>query len=177
VLPFARGLVRLAGFRRLPRVSKRLSGPARRSIAPPCACDRPVDPCPGPRVQWNNRETDSRAYEGTGALGTAATIASFFGTPVVAAIVGAALGVAMLSLTRAGVGFVTPEAPELGAVRAVIMLTAGLVAALVGLFVYFAFMRAGLTAFGLGMALGFVVPATVALFRMSGMRHASVKGR
>ena len=118
-----------------------------------------------------------RTSEGTGTLGIAATIASVLVNPLVAAVLGALLGASMLALNHAGVRMMTPDAPEIGAAKAVVLLVGGLVAAVAGLFVYFSFLRAGLTAFGLGMVVGFTVPALVTLFRFSGIKHASVKGR
>jgi hypothetical protein len=119
----------------------------------------------------------TQASEGTGALSIAGTAVAFLSNPVTAAVIGALVGASMLALNRAGVRFMTPDAPEIGAAKAVMLLIAGLAAALVGLLVYFVYLRAGLTAFGLGLVTGFTVPALVALFRMSGIPHVSVKGR
>jgi hypothetical protein len=76
-----------------------------------------------------------------------------------------------------GVRSFTPETLEVGAMRAVAMLVLGLVIAFAGLLVYYLFVRTGLVAFGLGLAGGFVVPATVALFRMSGVIKPSTTRR
>ena len=103
---------------------------------------------------------------GVGTLGAATTgIVSFLGNAIVASIVGIALGASMLALTRVGVGMFTPETLELGAVRAVVLMVLGMVAGFVGLLLYYLYVRAGLTPFGLGMIAGFLVPALVALFR------------
>lgn len=96
---------------------------------------------------------------------------------MVASVIGAALGVGLLALTAAGVRSFTPETLELGAMRAVAMMVLGLVLAFLGLLVYYLFVREGLVAFGLGLAAGFTVPATVALFRMSGVTKASTTRR
>ena len=53
--------------------------------------------------------------------------------------------------------------------RAVAFMVLGLVVAFLGLLLYYLYVRPGLVAFGLGLAAGFVVPATVALIRMSGV--------
>jgi hypothetical protein len=106
-------------------------------------------------------------------LPTAENIVAFFGNPIVAGILGVALGVALLAMTARGVKSFTPETLELGAMRAIAMMVLGLLMAFVGLLLFYLFVRPGLTAFGLGLAGGFVVPATVALFRMSGIAKTS----
>jgi hypothetical protein len=106
-------------------------------------------------------------------LPTAANVVAFFGDPVVAAVVGAALGACLLALTAMGVRSFTPETLELGAMRAIAMLVMGLAIAFAGLLLYYLFVRPGLIAFGLGLAAGFVVPATVALFRLTRVTKTS----
>lgn len=86
-----------------------------------------------------------------------------------AAVLGAALGVAMILATRWGVGFMTPEAPELGVARAVALSLAGMIAAFVALLLYYLFLRTALVPFGLGLVVGFIVPAFIALFSASGL--------
>jgi hypothetical protein len=71
----------------------------------------------------------------------------------------------------------TPETLEIGAMRAVAMLVLGLVLAFVGLLLYYVYVRSGLIAFGLGLAAGFTIPATVALFRMPGFTKSSTTRR
>ncbi|HEY5517128.1 MAG TPA: hypothetical protein VIL15_02555 [Coriobacteriia bacterium] len=120
---------------------------------------------PGWSVGAQAVRTDA-SRRGVGTLGAATTgIVTFLGNTVVASLVGVALGVSMLALTRAGVGMFTPETLELGAVRAVVLMVLGMVAGFVGLLLYYLYVRAGLTPFGLGMIAGFLVPALVALFR------------
>jgi hypothetical protein len=96
---------------------------------------------------------------------------------VVAAALGIALGASLLALTAAGVRSFTPETLEIGAMRAVAMLVLGLFLAFAGLLLYYLYVRPGLVAFGLGLAAGFIVPATVALFRMSGVTKPSTTRR
>jgi hypothetical protein len=88
---------------------------------------------------------------------------------VVAFVIGVVLGASMLALTARGVRSFTPETLELGAMRAVAFMVLGLGVAFLGLLLYYLFVRPGLVAFGLGLAVGFVVPATVALISMSGV--------
>lgn len=97
------------------------------------------------------------------------SLAAFLGGPVVAFAIGAVLGASMLALTARGVRSFTPETLELGAMRAIALMVLGLGVAFLGLLLYYLFVRPGLVAFGLGLAVGFVVPATVALISMSGV--------
>ena len=99
-------------------------------------------------------------------LSAATNVIAFLGDPFVAGVIGIALGAGLLALTAAGVRSFTPETLEIGMARAVAMLVIGLVVAFVALLGFYLFVRPGLVAFGLGLAAGFTVPATVALFRM-----------
>jgi hypothetical protein len=90
---------------------------------------------------------------------------TFLGNAVVASVLGVIAGASMLALTRLGAGMFTPETLELGAVRAVVLMVAGMVGGFVGLLLYYLFVRAGLVPFGFGMIAGFLVPALMALFR------------
>jgi hypothetical protein len=93
-------------------------------------------------------------------------IVRVLGNWVVASALGATLGVAMLVLTKLGVGMFTPETLGIGAMRAVAMMMAGLALGFAGLLAYFLYVQAGLVPFGLGMVAGFLIPTTIALFRM-----------
>ncbi len=163
-----------------PRVSKRLSGlrDASSEKRRHAFAAGSVAACPGALVRWKEQAYGiARRAKGPTTLNIAATALAFFGSAVVAAVTGACIGVAMIGLTRAGTRLVTPEAPEIGMARAVVLMLAGLAMALAGLVVYFAFMRHSLAAFGLGMVAGFIVPATVALFRLPASHRAPIKGR
>jgi hypothetical protein len=99
-------------------------------------------------------------------LGAVTTgIVAFLGNAVVASLVGVVAGASMLALTKLGVGMFTPETLEIGAARAVVLMLLGLVGSFVGLLLYYLYVREGLLPFGLGMVVGFLVPALVALFR------------
>lgn len=93
--------------------------------------------------------------------------------PVVAAFLGVIVGFCLLTLTRAGVRFITPENPEIGVARAVALMLAGMIVGFVALLLYFLFIRAGLVAFGIGLVAGFLVPAFIALFTLSGVIKTS----
>lgn len=108
---------------------------------------------------------------------SAAPILNLLATPLVAAILGIAAGAGALALTAAGARLFTPETLELGMARALVLATAGIVAAFALLLLYFVFMRAGLVPFGLGLVCGFIVPALIALFRTSGIAKSSTARR
>lgn len=90
----------------------------------------------------------------------------FLGNAIVASVLGLVVGMGMLALTRFGTRMFTPETLELGAARAVVLMVLGMVGGFVGLLLYYLYVRAGLVPFGLGMIVGFLVPAMVALFRV-----------
>lgn len=101
------------------------------------------------------------------------SLVALFAHPVVAALLGTLLGASLLVLTRTGVRFMTPEFPELGVTRAVALSMLGLVLAFVALLLYYLYVRPGLVAFGIGLIVGFLVPALVALFAFSGLVKTS----
>ena len=74
-----------------------------------------------------------------------------------------------LLATRSGVRFMTPENPELGVARALAISIIGMIAAFVALLLYYLFLRTALVPFGLGLVVGFIVPAFIALFSASGI--------
>ena len=104
------------------------------------------------------------------------SVTSLLAQPFVAAVLGVALGVLMVSLTRYGVTFMKPETPELGVARAVALSTLGMFAAFAALLLYFLYARGGLVPFGLGLVAGFMVPAFVMLFLFSGIAKPSSGG-
>jgi len=75
----------------------------------------------------------------------------------------------MILANRWGIGFMTPENPELGVARAVAVSGLGMIAAFFALLLYYLFMRTALVPFGLGLVVGFIVPAFIALFSVSGL--------
>jgi hypothetical protein len=121
--------------------------------------------------------SDSGKDVGTLGASAAVNLAAFFGDPIAAGLLGIVLGAGLLALTASGVRSFTPETLELGAMRAVAMLVLGLVLAFLALLLYYLYVRPGLVAFGLGLAAGFTVPATIALFRMSGVTKPSTTRR
>lgn len=127
----------------------------------------------GPRERGGARTGGRGAHEQGQGLKLGPSIAdsahALFAQPYVAAVLGAALGAAMLLATRHGVRFMTPEAPELGVARAVAFSTLGMIAAFVALLLYYLFVRTALVPFGLGLVVGFLVPAFIALFSASGL--------
>lgn len=96
---------------------------------------------------------------------------------VTAAVAGVLLGVAMFTAARTGARFVTPEAAELGIIRALAINIFALVIAFGVLLILLVFARSVLAIFGIGLVTGFVVPSFVALFTMSGVTKAFGSGR
>ena len=96
------------------------------------------------------------------------SVAAFLTQPMVAGLLGIAVGALMLYATYRGSRFMTADNPELGAARAVALLGAGLIGAFACLLLYYLFARDGLVPFGIGLIVGFMVPAFVMLFVISG---------
>ena len=88
--------------------------------------------------------------------------------PILAAVLGLTLGVALLRLCRFGATFFTAEEPEIGMIRALVVNAAAMGLALALLALYFVFVRPGFVAFGVGLAGGFTTAALVELFRFAG---------
>jgi hypothetical protein len=104
------------------------------------------------------------------------SVVLFFSQPAVAAVLGILIGASMLVATYRGSRMLTPDYPELGAARAMALTGVGLFAAFGCLMLYFFFARDGLVAFGLGLVAGFMVPAFIALFTISGIARPSSRG-
>ena len=127
-----------------------------------------VSPVLSRRSRGVDESADVKGLKTLG-LSAAANVIRFLGDPFAAGVIGIVLGAGLLALTAAGVRSFTPQTLEVGMARAVAMLVLGLVLAFAGLLLYYLFVRPGLVAFGLGLAGGFIVPATIALFRMPGL--------
>jgi hypothetical protein len=110
-------------------------------------------------------------------LSAGASILGFAGQPFAAAVLGIVSGAGLLMLTAAGVRQFTPETLEIGMARAIVLMVLGLVLAFAALLLYYRLMPAGLVPFGLGLVAGFIVPALVALFRVSGITKSSAARR
>lgn len=103
-------------------------------------------------------------------------LASFIARPAPSLVLGVLLGAGMLFVTARAVKLATPDRPELGVARAVALSGLGLLVAFVALLLYYLYARDGLTAFGVGLVGGFLVPAFVALFVSSGITSVSSGG-
>ncbi|HEX9092847.1 MAG TPA: hypothetical protein VF902_02575 [Coriobacteriia bacterium] len=111
-----------------------------------------------------------------GKLAATATVA-LIASPVVASALGLLVGVSALLLTRRGARFLTPETLELGAARAVAFMCLGMFAAFFSLMGYYLWARDGLSYFGIGLVIGFMVPATLALFSAAGLTRPATPRR
>ena len=85
--------------------------------------------------------------------------------PVVAALLGIALGVGLLLASRASFRAFTPDAPEAGLVYAAISLFVRMAIAAGLLFVYYRFISEGFLPFAIGVAGSFLVMYTIELVR------------
>jgi hypothetical protein len=123
------------------------------------------------------RKPDVGFREGTGPLGstTAGTIGALLANPIVAAVLGVALGVGMLLVSRATARTVTPEDASLGMVRVGVAMVLRLLVALGALLCFYVWIRPGLVPFGIGLVAGFLVTIAVELFRLGGRSAPSAR--
>lgn len=98
------------------------------------------------------------------------------GQPLIASVLGLAIGVGLFELSRYGASFFTAEDPWLGMARTLVLNAGSMAAALVALTLYFMFVRPGLPYFGAFLAGGFMFMALVALFRFAGPKKATFGG-
>jgi enoyl-CoA hydratase/carnithine racemase len=92
-------------------------------------------------------------------------VVALLAQPVVAALLGTALGVGLLLASRASFRAFTPDAPEAGLVYAAISLFVRMAIAAGLLFVYYRFISEGFLPFAIGVAGGFLVMYTIELVR------------
>ncbi len=90
---------------------------------------------------------------------------TLLGHPVVAAVLGIALGVGLLLASRSSFRTFTPDAPEAGLVYAAISLFVRMALAAGALFLYSRFVNDGFVPFAIGVAGGFLVLYTIELMR------------
>lgn len=88
--------------------------------------------------------------------------------PFAAATIGILIGVALLRVCRFGVSFFTPEEPEIGMIRALVLNAVAMGVALTLLTLCFVFVRPAFVAFGVALAGGFTFAALYELFRYAG---------
>lgn len=97
---------------------------------------------------------------------------SLFGHPLVAAALGALLGVFLTFLSRWAVTRVTPQDPAMGMAVVALMMGARFALALAALGAYYFFAREGLVVFGVALTVSFVAGLTVEAVKAS-CPHAS----
>ncbi|MDF1542965.1 MAG: hypothetical protein RQ731_08375 [Anaerosomatales bacterium] len=93
------------------------------------------------------------------------SVLALLGHPVVAAVLGIALGAGLLLTSRASFKAITPDSMESGLIFAAISLFVRMALAAAVLFLYFRFISEGFVPFAAGVAGGFVVLYTVELVR------------
>lgn len=74
----------------------------------------------------------------------------------------------MFAAARWSVRFATPDEPDFGMVRTLVINVAGMIGAFVALMLYYLFAREAIAAFGIGLIVGFVAPTLIAMFTLSG---------
>lgn len=102
-------------------------------------------------------------------------LSSLFGHPVVAAALGALLGVLLMAVSHWAVTFVTPEDPTRGVLIVGMMMFARFAIALSALAAYYFLVPSGLAPFGVLLAASFVTGLFVEAVRLSrpSMPHTS----
>lgn len=93
--------------------------------------------------------------------------------PIVGAGLGVVLGIGLFLAARWSVRLATPEAPNFGMVRTLVVNMTSMIVAFCALLLVFLYAREALVAFGIGLVVGFVVPTLVAMFTMSGTVRTS----
>jgi hypothetical protein len=86
---------------------------------------------------------------------------------MLAAVLGFALGVGMVLISRAVATLVTPEDPSLGFAKVAVSMVLRLALVIAVLFAFFAWARPGLAPFGLALVAGFFLMMTMELFGAS----------
>ena len=101
---------------------------------------------------------------------------SLFGHPMVAAALGALLGVLLTFISRRAASYVTPADPMRGMAVVGVMMGVRFLLALAALAAYYSFVPDGLVAFGLALAISFVVGLMFEAAKLSFVRatHTSV---
>lgn len=88
--------------------------------------------------------------------------------PLLAAVLGVTLGASLLLASRRASKLITPDDPAIGMAKVLVANTAVMAVAILGLFAYYSFARAALAFFGIALVAGFLVLASVELFRFGG---------
>jgi hypothetical protein len=97
--------------------------------------------------------------------------------PLLAAVLGLALGVGLLFASRRASRLITPDDPAIGMAKVLVANAAVMCAALASLAAYYVFARAALSFFGIALVAGFLVSASVELFRFGGLATGVTRRR
>jgi hypothetical protein len=89
------------------------------------------------------------------------------GNPLFAAVLGFALGVGMVLVSRAVATLVTPDDPSLGFAKVAVSMVLRLALVIGALLAFSAWARSGLAPFGLALVAGFFMMMTMELFGVS----------
>lgn len=107
------------------------------------------------------------------ATGTLALIVN----PLVAAVLGLALGIGLLLVVRRSSRLITPDDPEIGMAKVLVANMAVMAAAVLALTAFFFLARPALAWFGIALVAGFLTTASVELFRFGGLATGVRRGR
>lgn len=99
------------------------------------------------------------------------SVLALLGHPVVAGVLGIAVGAGLLLVSRASFSTVSPDDPFRGLVIAAILLFARLAFATLAIVAYQHFVPAGFAAFGIMLAASFLVMYLVELVRYAGLHR------
>lgn len=88
--------------------------------------------------------------------------------PLMAVVLGLALGAGMLLASRSASKLLTPDDPAIGMAKVLVVNMAVMGIAIASLLVYFYVARAALTFFGIALVAGFLGLASIELFRFGG---------
>ena len=122
------------------------------------------------------------AESGNGSKGTGETLsASLLTTGTSAALLaaasGLALGVILLVAARSASRLITPDDPAIGMAKVLVANTLVMAVAVGSLFACYAWARFALTPFGIALVAGFLVAASVELFRFGGPATGAARRR
>lgn len=100
-----------------------------------------------------------------------ATILPLLAQPAIAVLLGAALGVGSLLVSRASARLVTPEDPTLGFAKLAVVSFARLLLVIAALAAYYVWAPSGLVPFGIALIVGFFSTLTYELFTVGRPTH------
>lgn len=99
-----------------------------------------------------------------------------FENPVAAALLGIAVGVGLLLVSRFSVRFITPSDPGPGLAKVLTLAVVRMCAVMGALFAYHLWAPGGLIPFGIALVAAFMSAGLIEMFMMSGLTNAPMTG-